>query len=190
MDKGGRNMPISFMADNGTNISCAEDAAMYNVFAGSTDIVLAGIGNELAINYNSSSLQVTLSSGEGIICGRHVTVTGSDVTLTLQPNRTGLILALRYDLTQSGSNIVQFANPSELQSDDLNNGGDVHDLFLATVSTDSNGVTSITDKRKIRSAIVPASVETSEHTDAIKYGTTAPTNSLGEDGDIYIQYTA
>lgn len=183
-------MPISFMADNGANITCAQDAAMYNVFAGSTDIVLAGIGNELAINYNSSSLQVTLTSGEAIICGRHVTVSGSDVTLTLQPNRSTSILALRYDLSQSGANIVQFVNPSELQHDDLNDGGDVHDLFLANVSTDSNGVTNFIDKRKIRSAIVPASVETSEHTDAIRYGTAAPTSALGEDGDIYIQYTA
>lgn len=152
-------MAISFMADDGQNITSAQDGAMYNVFAGGQDFVIGGIGNELAVQYNSSSLQVTLGTGEGIICGRHFNVTGTDTTLTLSANSTGT-LVVRYDLTQSGSNVVRFRTVSSTKSQNINDNGSTHDLVLGTYSTSASGVSNFTDARVIYST-VPVAYATS-----------------------------
>lgn len=144
---------IYFMADNGEPITCAQDAALYNLLTGGQDCVIGGIGNEMAFNSNASSLLCTLSSGEAVICGRHVTVTGTNTQITLPANSTGNIV-LRYDLTQSGSNIVRLLAVNSLLSEDLNDdAGARHDLWIGEYVTNASGVTSFTDKRNILTSI-------------------------------------
>lgn len=146
-------MAISFMADNGESITCSQDAALYNLLTGGQDCVIGGIGNELEFNSNASSLICTLSSGEAVICGRHVTVTGANTQITLSANRSGNIV-LRYDLTQTGANIVRLLAVDTLLYEDLNNSaGARHDLLIGQYVTNASGVTEFTDKRNILSSI-------------------------------------
>lgn len=203
------------MADNNQVINVAQDAAMYNAFAGNNDFIIAGIGNEMAFNRNASSLNTTLSSGECLICGRHVTVTGTE-SLTLSASSSGYVV-LRYDTTQSGSNIVKLMSVSSLRTDNINNNGTIHDLAIGQYTTSATGVSSFTDLRKVQASVTTTasqlatartialtgavtgsvsfdgsanvSMTTSVGTAPTIYsGTTAPSSSLGKDGDIYIQY--
>ena len=209
-------MAIKVMADNNEVINVAQDAAMYNAFAGGNDFIIAGIGNEMAFNRNAASLNATLSSGECLICGRHVTVTGT-VSITLSASSSGYVV-LRYDTTQSGSNIVKLLSVSSLRSDNLNNNGTIHDLPIGQYTTNASGVSSFTDMRKVLSSVsgtadklatartialtgavtgstsfdgsANVSIATSVGTaPTILCGTSAPTSGQGKDGDIYIQYT-
>lgn len=209
---------IKVMADNNQVINVAQDAAMYNAFAGNNDFIIAGIGNEMAFNRNASSLNTTLSSGECLICGRHVTVTGTE-SLTLSASSSGYVV-LRYDTTQSGSNIVKLMSVSSLRTDNINNNGTIHDLAIGQYTTSASGVSSFTDLRKVQASAIGnarsadkletartitltgavtgsvsfdgsanVSMTTSVGTaPTILSGTTAPTSSQGKNGDIYIQY--
>ena len=211
-------MAIKVMADNNEIINVAQDAAMYNVFAGNTDFVIAGIGNEMVFNHNSASLNATLGSGECVICGRHVTITGTE-SITLSASSSGYIV-LRYNTTLSGSNIVKLLAVTSTRSDNLNNNGTIHDLVIGQYSTNATGVSSFTDRRvvtssvagKARTASKLATARTIALTGAVTgsvsfdgsanvsmatsvgtaptilSGTTAPTSSQGKNGDIYIQY--
>lgn len=149
-------MAISFMADNNETITCSQDAALYNLLTGGKDCIIGGIGDELEFNSNASSLRCTLSSGEAVICGRHVTVTGNTTAITLTGNSSGYIV-LRYDLTQSGSNVVRLLAVDTILTEDLNNdAGARHDLVIGEFVTNASGVTSFTDRREVLTSI-PAS---------------------------------
>lgn len=206
---------IKVMADNNEIINVAQDAAMYNVFAGNEDFVIAGIGNEMVFNHNAASLNATLGSGECVICGRHVTITGTE-SITLSASSSGYIV-LRYNTTLSGNNIVKLLAVTSTRSDNINNNGTIHDLVIGQYSTNASGVSSYTDKREVRSSVgqtadklstartisltgavtgsvsfdgsanvsIATSVGTAPETLS---GTTAPTSAQGKDGDIYIQY--
>ena len=141
------------MADNGVQIPASRDGAMYNTFAGGNDYIFEGIGNEFEISSSSSSFLIVLGTGEGIICGRHVTeVTenGANSMIQLDSNSTGYVV-LRFDLTQpSGSEVYLYATPTIVQQD-LNGGGTIRDLPLYAYVTDTNGVSSFVDMRSIQS---------------------------------------
>lgn len=153
-------MSIKIMADNNEIINVSQDAALYNVLAGGNDFVISGIGNEMAFNYNASSLSATLSSGECLICGRHVTITGTE-SITLSASASGYIV-LRYDLSQTGSNMCKLMAVTSLRSDNLNDSGTVHDLVIGQYSTNASGVSSFTDQRTILSRINNVAVGTAE----------------------------
>lgn len=143
---------IKPMADNNESISCSQDAALYNLLTGGQDCVIGGIGDELAFNSNASSLQVSLSSGEGVICGRHVTVTGSNNTITLSANSSGYIV-LRYDLSQTGNNICRLLAVDSLYSENLNDSGVRHDLVIGEYTTSASGVSNFVDRRIVLNSI-------------------------------------
>ena len=209
-------MAIKVMADNNEVINVAQDAALYNVFAGNSDFIIDGIGNEMIFNHNAASLNATLGSGECVICGRHVTITGTE-SITLSASSSGYIV-LRYDTTQSGSNIVRLRAVSSVRSDNKNNTGTIHDLVIGQYATNASGVSSYTDMRVVLDSVsgtaqklatartisltgavtgsvsfdgsANVSMTTSVGTaPTILSGTTAPTSGQGKDGDIYIQYT-
>lgn len=141
-------MALKAMADNGINITCQEDARLYDYLAGQNmDYVMRGIGDAFKITQSSTTLLVKLGSGECVIQGRHITNTNStDVTLTLPQNSNGY-LVLRYDLSQSSGNEVSFAYASVLEDDDLNNAGVKRDIALGKYITNEAGVSSFTDLR-------------------------------------------
>lgn len=155
-------MAIKVMADNQEIINVSQDAALYNVFASNNNFVIADIGNELIFNSNASSLEASLGSGEGVICGRHVTVTGTE-RITLPANSSGNIV-LRYDKSQSGDNICKLiaTTSSTVYSENLNDNGIINDLLIGQYTTNASGVVRYTDKRDIRSNIKAGEATTAE----------------------------
>lgn len=164
-------MAIAFMADDGQSITCAQDAAMYNVFAGNKNFVIDGIGNNLAVSYNASSLQVTLGTGEGVIKGRHFNVSGTDTNITLSASTSGK-LVVRYDLSQSGSNVVKFMAVSSTIDQDINGSGTKSDLVLGSYTTSASGVSAFTDERVIYSQVY---IPTANYAETAGTATTATT---------------
>ena len=142
-------MALKAMADNGVNITCQEDARMYDYLAGGNcDYIIKGVGNDFKITQSSTTLLVKLGSGECVIQGRHVTnTTNNDISIALPQNSTGY-LVLRYDLSQVSGNEVKFTYGTAIEDDDLNNSGVKRDIVLARYSTNENGVSSFTDLRK------------------------------------------
>lgn len=148
-------MALKAMADNNVNITCQEDARMYDYLAGqNADYIIQNVGDSLAVTSTTTSLLVTLGSGEAVVQGRHITNTDSTgVQLTL-PQNTTAYLVLRYDLSQSAGNEVSFISTPSLEDDDLNNAGVVRDLILYQYITDANGVATLTDKRNFKTKIM------------------------------------
>lgn len=141
-------MSISFKVED-VEISAIRDRAMFNTFAGNQSYVISDIGDELAVTSSASSFVVSLGTGEAVICGGSMLSEGTAETLTLGANETGYI-AIEIDMSQTGSNICRLVNVSSLVQGNINNGIDmVYDLPLYQYTTNSSGVSSLTDVRNI-----------------------------------------
>lgn len=139
------------VANSGESISAKFDGALRMTYANDQDYIVDNIGSEFAMTYNSSSLQVSVGTGVANICGRGIMAEESN-SLTLTANAT-TYLCLRIDLTQTqGQEGMLYANTtSTIATDNLNNVNGQHDMLLAVVTTDSNGVVNLVDKRNIKS---------------------------------------
>lgn len=139
------------MANNNVIIPAERDGALYNFLLGNQDYVFEGIGNEFAITPSSSSFLITLGTGEGVVCGRHVTeetVNGTNSMIQLSANSSGYV-TICVDLSRpAGTEAYLRATPT-LQQDDLNNSGTVRDLPLYQYTTNGSGVSSFTDVRNL-----------------------------------------
>lgn len=137
------------MANNNVIIPAERDGALYNFLLGNQDYIFEGIGDEFEITPSASSFILTLGTGEGVVCGRHVTEDGTNPsTLQLTPNTSGYVV-IRIDLTQvPGAEAYLFATPT-LQQDNLNSNGSVRDLPLYQYQTNASGVSSFVDVRNI-----------------------------------------
>lgn len=144
-------MAIKVMADCGDQVlyTAEELGAVLRTFSNNTDYIIKGIGNQMAMTSSSSSLQVTVKTGEAVMCGRFVMIKSNE-TITLPANTTGK-LVLRIDLTQPVTFEGKLAYVTgSAKSDNLNNTGTgQYDLVLAEFVTGASGVTTLTDKRVI-----------------------------------------
>lgn len=142
---------FNVMADNTVNITASQDGAIYDVFSGRQNFIIEGIGTEFQLSTTTSSLQVTVGSGEALISGRHISATESN-TITLPASST-LYLCLRIDLTQTAGNegqLVALTTEGAMESGNLNAGDTKCDILLYKVITTTSGVSSSTDMRAIK----------------------------------------
>lgn len=135
---------IKTMADNGTLISSLQDALLYDSLVQS-DYIISDYGDELAMT--TTGLIITFGDGEAIIQGRTINVTDSE-TLEVEANTSGYIV-LRYDLTQATGYEGRFTYVPTFVKQDLNNGGSIRDLVLATYTSNANDVTIDSDIRPV-----------------------------------------
>lgn len=135
---------IKTMADNGTLISSLQDALLYGSVV-QTDYIISDYADELAMT--TTGLIITFGDGQAVIQGRTINVTENE-TLEVEPNTSGYIV-LRYDLTQATGYEGRFAYVPMFVSQDLNNGGTIRDLVLASYTSDSNDVTINSDLRPV-----------------------------------------
>ena len=153
-------------------INAEQDGALNHVLA--KDIIFQGIGDEFEVTYSSSSLGISVGSGEGVIGGRTIRADATN-TITLSVSSV-IYLVLRIDLTQTYGNegmLYALTSLASMQTDDLNSGGTKRDMLLATITTNGSGVTNLVDNRDIRDSIFLS-------------GTTLP--SSGKEGDIFFLY--
>ena len=92
-------MALKVMADNSELITASQDGALYDVLANQRIFIISGIGNNMTVGNNTTSLNVTLATGECVIRGRHITNT-APITLQLSPNTTG-VLCLRLNTSNN-----------------------------------------------------------------------------------------
>lgn len=148
-------MAIKVMANSGGTVTynAEELGAAFNTFAGDSNYIVQDIGNEMSVSYSASSFEVTLNTGKAVVCGRPVTVT-SDETVTLPGNST-YYLTLRVDLSKpaGAEGSLEYLLQNQIKSDNLNDINGQNDLVLGLIVTDSNGVSSFTDQRVIKSKI-------------------------------------
>ena len=139
------------MANNNVIIPAERDGALYNFLLGNQDYVFEGIGDEFEITPSASSFLITLGTGEGVVCGRHVTeetVNSANSMIQLSANSSGYV-TICVDLSRpAGTEAYLRATPT-LQQDDLNNSGTVRDLPLYQYTTNGSGVSSFIDVRNI-----------------------------------------
>lgn len=139
------------MANNNVIIPAERDGALYNFLLGNQDYVFEGIGDEFEITPSASSFLITLGTGEGVICGRHVTeetANSANSMIQLSANSSGYV-TICVDLSRpAGTEAYLRATPT-LQQDDLNNSGTVRDLPLYQYTTNGSGVSSFVDVRNI-----------------------------------------
>lgn len=118
---------------------------------GISDCVCKGIGDEFAINYTSTSLDVSFNAGSQAVIGGSFFKVKSLEAVTLAPNTT-IYLCANIDLSkpngQRGSFVQRTA--SNMKSENINGSGMQRDLLLYTITTSSVGVTSVVDKRVMK----------------------------------------
>lgn len=137
-------MALKLMADNGIYIYAQDDGNHYY-----------GLGNYQKhyvnkyvvqeMNMTHTGLLATLLTGSASVYGRHI-INDSDVRLVMPANFTGY-LALRVDLTQIAGNEVSLIATPILQTQDLANSGQVYDLPLRYIVTNSTQATTFNDLR-------------------------------------------
>lgn len=140
-------MALTMLTD-GSTYGAERDGALYN-FVTNGDYIFKGIGNEFKATYSTLSLLVTVLSGEGVICGRHVTekkISNENSQITLPSNSTGY-LTIRMDLSQTTDTFLYCADT--LVKGNLNNGDMIHDLPLYAYVTGANNILSFVDMRPI-----------------------------------------
>lgn len=143
-------MAVSFKVED-VNISAIRDRAMFDSFANNQSYVIKGIGDELSVDYSAQSFQVTLGTGEAVICGGSMISEGTPDLLTLGSNETGYI-CIEIDLAQTGTNVCRFVNVAELTQENINDGSSmVYDFPLYQYTTTENGVQNMVDVRSISS---------------------------------------
>lgn len=115
------------------------------------DCICQGIGDEFAITTSPSSLMVQFNAGSQAVIGGAFFRVMSLEAITLVPNST-VYLCANINLTNpnGATGSFQQRTASNIQSDNLNGSGTSRDLLLYIITTGSNGVTNVEDKRVIR----------------------------------------
>lgn len=123
-----------------STVTPVDDAILYQHFDNRAGILA---GCTVAINGTS----IHVGAGRGVICGRVFQIVAEDVPATLGANLLGRLL-IRVDTANSGSPITfvaQAANPlPALTQDDINRGGTVYEMPLATYNVSATAISDIT----------------------------------------------
>lgn len=144
-------MAVSFKVED-VVISAIRDRAMFDSFANNQSYVIKGIGDELAVTYSNNSFEVSLGSGEAVICGGSMVSEGDASTITLGEDERGYI-CISIDLSATGDNICKFNKVITPIQENINDGSSTYyDFILYSYITNSNGVSSITDLRNVSSS--------------------------------------
>ena len=127
---------INLIQWNGVNVTPADDAALYAHFD-----PRSGIISGCQVTFLSAN-QLNITSGRGYICGRQFIVQQEVILATLATSGTmqGRLL-VQVDLSNTETPIEfvtqAAATLPDLQQDDLNDGGTVYQLPLATYTVDN-----------------------------------------------------
>lgn len=155
-------------SDNGVNVLPQYDAKLYR--AALTDGVLDGCA------VSASGINVIVDTGALIACGRVVIIDSPQVILATSSGSGYIKMTLDID-SASTPVTISLTSSSTVVREDINNSGTKYELIIGTYT--SNGSTA--SATKTLAVAVP-------NAPRIRYGTATPSSSLGNNGDIYIQY--
>lgn len=145
-------MAIQTLHDTGDTyqITPKYDGGVYAT--GISDCVCKGIGDEFAINYTGTSLDVSFNSGSEAVIGGSFFRIKSLEAVTLTPNAT-IYLCANIDLSRPNGQRGAFVQrtASNMMAENLNTStGTTRDLLLYVITTSNTGVSSVVDKRIIK----------------------------------------
>lgn len=144
-------MALKVMNDGAESIGAERDGALY-YFRAKGDYIFKGIGNEFAASYSNKSRLVTILSGEGVCCGRHVTekkIGSANSQITLPANTSGYLSIRVSPEHDPDTRLVTAAAVQNYNINDFVISGHAHDLPLYAFVTNSNSITSFVDIRPI-----------------------------------------
>lgn len=143
-------MAIQTLYDDGLSIPSTYDGGAYAI--GINDCVCKGLGDEFAINYSANSLYVMFNTGSQAVIGGAFFHIVTATTHQMPANSTTYLCA-NIDMSKPNGERGSFVNrtSANMTSDIISKGSGSRDLLLYVVTTNANGVTSISDFRKIKS---------------------------------------
>lgn len=139
---------------NGSNVTPADDAALYSHFDGRSGVF---VGCEITL---SGSNELNISAGRGLIGGRQFVVEAETVMAELASSGTqsGRLL-VRLDLTNTETPIAFVTQAAsvlpDLVQDDMTAGGTIYELVLATYKVTTTAVINF----ETGSAALPALID-------------------------------
>ena len=143
-------MAIQTLQDTGVanEIPSSYDGACYQI--NKPDCVVGGVGDNMTLNYQLDSLNVSFNAGSEAIIGGNFFKVESLTAITLSPNAT-IYLCATIDKSMPNNSRGFFAQrtASNMQSGNLNGSDNARDLLLYIITTSANGVTNVVDRRKI-----------------------------------------
>lgn len=143
-------MAIQTLHDTGIDIPSKYDGGVYAV--ATTDCVIQGVGDEFAINYSSSNLNVTFNAGsQAIIGGAFFHITSNHVVELVANSTIYLCASIDLSLPDGNRGTFKLRTSSSMKQENINGNGIERDLLLYILTTDANGVTSVQDRRVIKS---------------------------------------
>lgn len=136
---------IQTLLDTNTNIPYDYDGATYSAIP---DHVVAGCGDDFAINYSASSLSISFNAGSKGVVGGAFFVVKEQESLVLPSNST-IYVCCEIDNSRSSGDTGRFValTQAEIKHDILYGSGTIHDMPLYIVTTGANGVLSVVDIR-------------------------------------------
>lgn len=145
-------MGIRTLKDVGSSYPIPQrvDASVYSLIT--EDCIIKGVGDEFNITYSDSSLEISFAkNSQAIIDGNAFWLEDSQ-KITLPDNST-VYVCLRIDTSKPNGSTgsIEILTQAEIKSDNLNNlGTAICDLPIYIITTNSNGVEKVIDKRTIR----------------------------------------
>lgn len=173
-------MGIHTLYDTGSDYSVTSkmDGAVYNAALGG-DYVLKGIGDEFELNYSSSSLRVSFNPGSEAVIGGGFFKVATTTEIDLPTNRVVYLTARITPGSPAGSTgTFEKCDANSMITENINGSGSARDMLLYIITTNSSGVINVVDQRKI---VNKTGID-------VLSGPYAPSDAVGKNGDIYIQY--
>lgn len=186
---------ISILQFDGSTVSSSDDAILYKTVL--SDGILNGC------NVSHAGTNINVSAGRILMCGRTAKFDDEQIQANLIPSGE---LIIKIDM--EGGTPAQWATraPQELIQQDINNGGTIYEIQVATYTADESGIKSITRTISDASTLLDGkpgayylnynnlnnkpTIDSLGGQRKILVGTQPPHEVACQPGDIYIQYTA
>lgn len=141
-------MAVQTLHDKNISISPEMDGGVYA--SALSDGIVKGIGDNFALTWSKTSLNLTFKAGSMAVIGGSFFKVTTNTTLTLDSsNGTTQYIFARIDKNKSDGSKGYFVATasSSPQTGNLNDSGTQRDLLLYSVTLNSTGVQSYTDRR-------------------------------------------
>ena len=186
---------INILQFDGSTVSSADDAAIYRTAL--SDGIINGC------NVSHSGANINISAGRVLMCGRTAKFEAEQIQASLIASGE---LIIKIDMEGSTPAEWITRQPQDLTQQDINNGGTIYEIQIATYTADESGIKSITRTVPDASTLLDGkpgtyylnynnlnnkpTLETLGGQRKILIGTQPPDEIESQPGDIYIQYTA
>lgn len=141
---------IQTLQDTGVanEIPSSYDGACYQI--NKPDCVVANVGDNMALNYQLDSLNVSFNAGSECVIGGNFFKVETLEAITLTANATIYLCAtIDKSLPNGERGYISQRTSTNMQMGSINGADSVRDMLLYVITTSASGVSNVQDKRKI-----------------------------------------